>query len=169
MERVIVCPVCHDSDSCFEEIQEHFSSYMCFNCGFMSDSRYRIGSVELIDNMTASPQLVQDLQYHDEKKGIVWFPCVINMGERGIIYPDEDTSAVEASYMHGNKKKYVWKYAKVAEIPEEERAKYDNYDKRLDVENAQVYSKHEFFKACQDMGIIKDLKVKDGISSETQK
>ena len=169
MERVIVCPVCYDSDSCFEEVQEDFSSYMCFNCGFMSDSRYRAGSVELVDNMNQSPQLVQDLQYHDEKKGIVWFPCVINMGELGIIYPDEDTSVVEASYTHGNKKKYVWKYAKVAEIPEKERAKYDNYDKRLDVENAQVYSKHEFFKACQDMGIIKDLKVKDGISPETQK
>ena len=23
MERVIVCPVCKDSDTCFEEMQEH--------------------------------------------------------------------------------------------------------------------------------------------------
>ena len=51
MERVIVCPVCKDSDTCFEEIQENFSSYMCFNCGFMSDTRYRAGSVELLDNL----------------------------------------------------------------------------------------------------------------------
>ena len=77
MERVVVCPVCKDTDSCFEEMQENFSSYMCFNCGYMSDSRYRVGSVELVDNMNASPQLVQDLQYVDETKGIVWFPCVI--------------------------------------------------------------------------------------------
>ena len=65
MERVIVCPVCKDSDTCFEEIQENFSSYMCFNCGFMSDTRYRAGSVELLDNLNQSPQLVQDLQYND--------------------------------------------------------------------------------------------------------
>ena len=167
MERVIVCPVCKDSDTCFEEIQENFSSYMCFNCGFMSDTRYRAGSVELLDNLNQSPQLVQDLQYFDEAKGIVWFPCVINMGELGIIYPDEDPQD-KASFKATDKKNYVWKYAKVAEIPEEERAKYDNYDKRLDVENAKVYGKYEFFKACQDMGIIKDLKAKNGeISTNT--
>ena len=160
MERVIVCPVCHDSDTCFEEMQENYSSYMCFNCGFMSDSRYRAGSVELVDNMNASPQLVQDLQHHDEKKGIVWFPCVINMGELGIIYPDEDPQE-KAAFKAKQKKNYVWKYAKVVEISEDMREQYDNYDKRLDVENAQVYSKHEFFKACQDMGIIKDLDKKD--------
>ena len=162
MERVVICPVCKDGDSCFEEMQENFSSFMCFNCGYMSDTRYRVGSVELVDNMNASPQLVQDLQYHDESRGIVWFPCVINMGELGIIYPDESVSSESrASFKAKDKKNYVWKYAKVVEIPEEERANYNNYDKRLDVDNAKVYDKFEFFNACQDMGIIKDLKKKE--------
>ena len=160
MERVIVCPVCKDTDTCFEEIQENFSSYMCFNCGFMSDTRYRAGSVELLDNLNQSPQLVQDLQYFDEAKGIVWVPCVINMGELGIIYPDED-SQDKAAFKATDKKNYVWKYAKVVEIPEDMTGLYDNYDKRLDVENAKTYGKHEFFKACQDMGIIQDLNKKD--------
>ena len=43
MERVIDCPVCYNTDQCFEEVQEEYSSYLCFNCGFMSDSRYEIG------------------------------------------------------------------------------------------------------------------------------
>ena len=168
MERVIICPICKDSDSCFEEMQENFSSFMCFNCGYMSDTRYRVGSVELVDNMNASPQLVQDLQHHDTNRGIVWFPCVINMGELGIIFPDEDPDKkTKGAFKSTQKTNYVWKYAKVVEIPEEERAKYNNYDKRLDVENAKVYSKYEFFNACQDMGIIKDLKVKDGLSTNT--
>ena len=112
--------------------------------------------------MNASPQLVQDLQYHDESRDIVWFPCVINMGELGIIYPDESVSSESrASFKAKDKKNYVWKYAKVVEIPEEERANYNNYDKRLDVDNAKVYGKFEFFNACQDMGIIKDLKKKE--------
>ena len=34
MERVIDCPVCFDHDACFEDTQEKFNSYMCFNCGF---------------------------------------------------------------------------------------------------------------------------------------
>ena len=164
MERVIVCSVCKDMDSCFEEIQDNFSSFMCFNCGFMSDRRDRAGRVELLDNLNKSPQLIQDLQYHDEQKDIVWFPCVINMGELGVIYPDEDLQE-KAAFRAKEKKSYVWKYAKVVDVPEDEREKYNNYDKRLDVENAQVYDKHEFLNACQDMGIIKDLK--DGISTPT--
>ena len=38
MEKVIVCPVCNDKDRCFEDVQDTFSSFMCFNCGFMSYS-----------------------------------------------------------------------------------------------------------------------------------
>ena len=40
MERVIDCPICYDPDRCFEDMQEKFRSYMCFNCGFMSNSHY---------------------------------------------------------------------------------------------------------------------------------
>ena len=40
MERVIDCPICYDVDACFEDMQEEFNSYMCFNCGFMSSTVY---------------------------------------------------------------------------------------------------------------------------------
>ena len=116
MERVITCPVCFDGDKCFEEVQETYSSYLCFNCGYMSDSRYVIGSLELIDNLKKSPKLVQDTAYEDKERNIVWFPSVINMGELGMIFPE------------GNPEEYVWKYAKVIDIPVEERAVYNKYD-----------------------------------------
>jgi len=129
MERVIDCPVCYDVDKCFEDVQEEFSSYLCFNCGYMSDSRYEMGSLQLDDNLKKSPQLVQDNKFEDKKRNIVWFPAVINMGELGMIFPE------------GDKDGYVWKYAKVVEIPEQHKATYNNYDKRLDVENAKLLKK----------------------------
>ncbi len=52
---------------------------------------------------------------------------------------------------------YVWKYAKIVEIPEGQREIYDNYDRRLDVENAKTFKKTEFLAACKEMGITKDL------------
>ena len=146
MERVITCPVCWDNNQCFEEVQETFSSYLCFHCGFMSDSRYKISSLQLVENLKKSPKLVQALKVEDERRSIVWFPSVINMGELGMIFPE------------GRPEKYSWKYAKVIDIPEEERDNYDNYDKRLDVENAKEYSQHEFLEACKEMGITRDLK-----------
>ena len=145
MEKVIDCPVCYDTDRCFEDVQEEFSSYLCFNCGYMSDSRYEVGSLKLTDNLKNSPKLIQDRKYIDKQRNIVWFLAVINMGELGMVFPE------------GNEKEYEWKFAKVIEIPEEERDKYNNYDRRLDVENAKTFKKNEFLQACKEMGITKDM------------
>ena len=146
MERVIDCPVCYDTDNCFEDVQENYSSYLCFHCGFMSDSRYEISSLQLVENLKKSPLLVQKLKFEDKHRNIVWFPSVINMGELGMIFPE------------GTPEEYVWKYAKVVDVPKEEQHKYDNYDKRLDVENAETFGKNEFMKACKAMGITENIK-----------
>ena len=146
MERVIICPVCFDNNQCFEEVQETFSSYLCFHCGFMSDSRYEVDSLQLLDNLKKSPKLVQKLKVEDKERNIMWFPSVINMGELGMIFPE------------GTPEDYVWKYAKVIDIPEEEQHTYDNYDRRLDVDGALTFSQNEFMKACDEMGITKELK-----------
>lgn len=146
MEKVIDCPVCFDVDRCFEDAQDGFSSYLCFNCGYMSDSRYELGSLKLDDNLKKSPKLIQDNKFHDKKRNIIWFPAVLNMGELGMIFPE------------GSKDdEYVWKYAKIVEIPENQRAIYNNYDKRLDVENAMTFEKNKFLQACKEMGITKDI------------
>ena len=68
------------------------------------------------------------------------------MGELGVIFPE------------GSPEDYVWKYAKVIEILEEERDQYNNYDRRLDVDNAETYSRYEFMKACEAMGITREMK-----------
>ncbi len=146
MERVIVCPNCFDTDRCFEEVQETYSSYLCFNCGYMSDSRYKVNDFNLIEKLKNSPKLVQDTKFEDKERGIVWFLSVINMGELGMIFPE------------GKPKNYVWKYAKVVEIPEEERVNYDNYDRRLDIENSKTFSQYNFLRACEELGITKDLR-----------
>ena len=131
MEKVITCPVCFNTDQCFEEVQETFSSYLCFKCGFMSDSRYKIGSLKLTESLKKSPKLVVESKFEDEG--------------RGMIFPEGDSTD------------YVWKYAKVIDIPEEERALYDNHTQRLDVDNAETYGKYEFLKACESMGITRKM------------
>jgi hypothetical protein len=146
MEKVITCPHCFNTDNCFEEIQETFSSYLCFACGFMSDSRYQVGDINLVENLKKSPQLVRESQFEDKTRNIIWFPSVINMGQLGMIYPEGTTD------------NYVWKYAKVIDISEEERPKYNNYSQRLDVDNAETFEQKDFMGACKAMGITKDLR-----------
>ena len=87
---------------------------------------------------------MNDLKIFDEEKQIVWFPSVINMGEKGIIYPE------------GTVSNWNWYYAKVVDISEEEREQYEGHERRLDVENADKFGQFEFTDACMAMGIIKN-------------
>ena len=149
MERVIdSCPICYDTDSCFEDIQEKFKSYMCFNCGFMSSSYYTKDTVKEAEGMV---KLVDELKSFDEERQIWWYPSVLNMGPKGIIFPE------------GNPDNWIWKYARVVEVSEEEQKQYpipgkdgEFYTEKLDVENAKSYGQYEFLQACKDMGITVD-------------
>lgn len=158
MERVIDCPVCFDNDSCFEDIQENFSSFMCFNCGFMSHSNYTEDKVGEIQHTS---QLIRELAVKDSERDIYWYPSVVNMGKLGIIYPD------------GTPTEWVWKMAKVVKVDEEEAKNYpipgkdgEYYTERLDVDNAMEFGQYEFLSACKAMGIVNDG-LKNGLSSTT--
>ena len=91
------------------------------------------------------------VEFFDEERQIYWYPSVINMGPKGIIFPE------------GNLETWYWRYAKVIFIPEEERENYpvpgkdgEFYESRLDVEGAKRFGQFEFLDACTDMGLVKD-------------
>jgi hypothetical protein len=151
MEKKITCPVCFSDDRCFEDVQTtengEFSSYMCFKCGYTSNSTYKWDSPELKKAQTGATQLMNDVAHYDEENEIMWFPSVLNMGELGVIYPE------------GSKNNWVYKYAQVRKLTELEKkdSKYEGHHSILDVEDAKTYGQYEFLEACKDMGIIKDL------------
>jgi len=149
MEQKTQCPVCQGlNDNCFVEKTEvggkPFESYLCFQCGMTTNSFFALDSDRLEEMVSNNTELMNDLKVIDEDRNLVWFPSVINMGELGIIYPD------------GQPHDWFWRYAKVVDIPEEERDQYDGHEKRLDVENAQKFGQFEFTEACEAMGVIKD-------------
>ena len=158
MEKVIVCPVCGDEHSCFEDVQENFSSFMCFNCGMMSHSGYTEDKVETMEHTS---QLIRDLAFKDHERDIYLYPSVVNMGKLGIIYPD------------GSPHDWGWRMARVVQVSEEEKEKYpipgkdgEYYTERLDVDHAMEFGKFEFLDACKAMGIVKDG-VTNGVHSTT--
>ena len=136
------------SDNCVVEKTElegqPFESYLCFDCGMTTNSNFAIDSEHLEEMVKNNTELMNDLKHIDEDRGLVWYPSVINMGEKGIIYPE------------GVPTDWHWNYASVVDVPEEDREKYDGHDKRLDIENPQKFGQFEFMKACQAMGVIVD-------------
>ena len=144
MESVIQCHVCEDNNRCFQDEQEGYTSYMCFNCCFMSDSRF---SKEHEDKVKQdSAQLINKLKVWDDLRKIYWYPSVVNMGKLGIIYPD------------GTLEDWKWKYAKTVPVPKEKQKALSNYSMMLDVDNAVEYERTDFLSAVKEMGIAKDIK-----------
>ena len=150
MEIVIDCPICYDQHSCFEDTQEKFKSYMCFNCGFMSTTYYTKDSVHKVEDTS---KLVNKLKFFDEEREIYWYPSVVNMGKLGIIYPE------------GSVENWKWRFASVVEVEEDEKESYPILDKegefyteKLDVEHAMEFGQYEFFKACEKMGITTEIR-----------
>ena len=148
-EIKITCPHCLSDKHCFEEKIdiENFSSYICFNCGFMSNSTYTRDSDALSKMESSSSELMKEIKFFDYEREIFWFPTILNMGKFGMIYPK------------GKKDHWNWKLAEVRELSEEEQKdpKYEGHEHTLDLENATTYGQHEFVDACKKMGIVKDL------------
>ena len=150
-EKIITCPNCFNDNRCFEDTQEvegkEFKSYMCFNCGFTSNSLYKNDTEHLTKVQESSTELMNEISMYDYDRKIHWFPTVLNMGKFGVIFPE------------GTKNNWVWKFAQVRKLTTEEQnePKYEGHEHTLDLENAKEYGQHEFFQACKDMGIVKDL------------
>ena len=152
MEIKINCPNCK-SKNCFESIDKSVTTYLCLSCGYTSNTLLKQGTDSLEEVMKTTPQLVKNLQIYDFTREIYWLPTVINMGDRGIIYPEGTTDS------------WKWRYAKVVDVPEASQKDYpvpgtdgEYYTTMLDVENAEEFKSTEFLKACKAMGITeKDL------------
>ena len=148
-EIKITCPCCLDDKQCFEEKVdiENFSSFICFNCGFMSNTLYTNDSDALKKLKESTSELMNEISFYDYDRKIHWFPTILNMGKLGIIYPE------------GTKDNWMWKFARVRELTEEEKKdpKYGGHEHTLDMNNADEYSQYEFLQACKDMGIIKNI------------
>ena len=149
MEKRTKCPCdmkdMHDNcvvEKTKDDNGNDFDSYICFGCGMTTNSYMALDSEHLEKATQNNTSLMNDLKIIDEERDLVWYPSVVNMGEKGIIYPD------------GKGNDWYWHYAKVIDIPENERDQYEGHSKRLDIENPQKFGQFEFLDACKAMGIM---------------
>jgi ribosomal protein L37AE/L43A len=147
----ILCPFCN-SMNCFQEEYKTTKSWLCMNCGYTSLNLYKNHSSELKEILNSSPQLIIDLKKYDEERQIWWFLSVINIPNKGILYPE------------GTPEIWEWVYAPSVPIPEEERKDYpipnqDDrfYDSRLAIEQSQRFPSDQFYNAIKEMGAIVDF------------
>lgn len=147
-DNMVKCEIC-GSDACYHTQGDHnFESYMCFTCGYSTSSHLKTGSQLVKQTRDSSAELIKDLEI--EKGGFHWFPTVMNIEGKGIVFPDGSN-------------KEEWKWASMLSVPvkEDEKEKYpipgkkgEFYSHRLDNTTMVHYDKLEFMDALEKIGMF---------------
>ncbi len=145
-ETSIECrPTDPPSENVFEDFQDN---YLCVRCGYTTTSDMVVGSEFVEAAKKTSPRLVNDLAVADNIRDLVWFPSVVNIQEKGIIYPD------------GTPKEWKWVVAPYRLLTEEEKTAYlsssesSDYKWRLAVEHSATFDPLDFQNAIAFLGAL---------------
>ena len=86
MEQKAKCPTFSgELHTCFvEELDNGFKSYLCFDCGYTSNSALKTGTDECKTETQNYTQLVKDLKIEDNETGLEWYPFCYQYGTDGI-------------------------------------------------------------------------------------
>jgi len=154
LEQKIISPVDGNVDFCFQsdDPTSGVTSYLDYGTGYTSNSHLTEAS-EYVEAAEANqPKLVTELRVLDELRHLVWYPSVINIPMKGMIFP------------MGTENEWTWEVMKVREVTEEEKEKYPMPEKDgeffktiLDVKGKKNFPKDKFIDALKEIGGVVDL------------
>ena len=161
-DKLVTCKCC-SGNACYESeftTQEGpVTTWICMTCGFTSNTTLEEGSDMIKEAEEQTAELIKTLkQIHD---GLVYYPTVITMPEKGMIFPEPIKNIVPVDWQ--------WTVVKAIPIPEEEQEKYPDkrnpgtfYKKRMDMKNLKRYGKLEFMDAAEELGMFDRNLMEDG-------
>ena len=160
-DKLVNSPVC-DSNACYEsEFQTQdgvVKTWLCMTSGYTSNTTMTLDSEALKQTLELTAELIKDLRLDLIPPGggekLAWFPTVITMPDKGMIFPEPVPGA--------GKEEWMWTVVKAIPIPEEEQQKYPDptnpgtfYKNKMDMKNLKRYSKLEFMDAAEELGMFK--------------
>lgn len=145
MEKKVKCPSCKNSNVISEQVNNTVS-YLCPNCGYISNSQYYINS-EYISSLFNSNEIFSEvicnLHIYDPETKLFWFPMVIYK-ENGIIIPG------------GNHDDFRWEYIPIISADSQDENVDENIkgNKKLAIELKETFGKEEFLVVCEKLGHV---------------
>ena len=120
-DKLVKSPVC-DSNACYEsEFQTEegtIKTWLCMTSGYTSNTTMTLDSETLKQTLELTADLIKDLRQDHVPPGggekLAWFPTVITMPEKGMIFPEPIKETDN----------WGWTVVKAIEIPKEEQHKY---------------------------------------------
>ncbi len=146
-DNLTICPRC-GSDACYvQEVNHEIKNYMCYGCGFITNSLMKKGEEFFETQMETLPELYKELMGEDEDTGLIWMPNTINLPNKGMVFADGR-----------NGSNWAWAAVKAIPMPEEEQEKFKekgkNFKFKMDMENIKHYPEGDFMEALEYIGVF---------------
>ena len=149
MDDLITCDRC-GSNACYkQEVNESVNNYMCYGCGFVSNSLMKDEEVFWEEQKMKLPELHKDLIFKD-KDNQYWIPHTVNMEDKGMVFANGS-----------NTSNWKWTAVKAVEVSEEDKEKYpipgkpgEFYKKRMDMENGKSFEERDYMEALSYIGVL---------------
>jgi hypothetical protein len=147
-DNLTTCPRC-GSDACYvQEVNHEIKNYMCYGCGFITNSLMKKGEEFFETQIETLPELYKELMGEDEDTGLIWMPNTINLPNKGMVFADGK-----------NGSNWAWAAVKAIPMPKEEQEKFKakgkNYKFKMDMENMKHYPEGDFMEALEYIGVFK--------------
>ena len=150
MDNLTICPCQRQSDACYmQEVSSEIKNYMCYGCGFISNSLMREGERFYEEQIEILPELYKDLFWTDED-GKIWMPSVVNEPTKGMVFANGASSST-----------WMWGAVKAVPVKDEEKEKYpipnkkgEYYQFRMDMTTLKNFDKFGFIDALSYIGML---------------
>ena len=146
-DNLTTCPRC-GSDACYvQEVNHEIKNYMCYGCGFITNSLMKKGEEFFESQIETLPELYKELMGEDEDTGLIWMPNTINLPNKGMVFADGK-----------NASNWAWAAVKAIPMPKEEQEKFKakgkNFKFKMDMENIKHYPESDFMEALEYIGVF---------------
>ena len=148
MDDLITCDRC-GSNACYkQEVNENITNYMCYGCGFISNSIMKDGEAFWEAQKIKLPELHKDLIFFINGKN--WIPNTVNQHDKGMVF----ANGTNTSDWH-------WAAVKAVKVKEEEKEKYpipgkegEYYEWRMDMKNVKKFKERDYMDALSHIGLL---------------
>jgi hypothetical protein len=142
-DKLTTCDRC-GSDACYvQEVTNEIKNYMCYGCGFITNSVMKQGSEFLTEQMETLPELYKELMGEDEDTGLVWMPNTINIPEKGMVFADG-----------ANGSNWAWASVKAIPLQEGDKKLTENQTHKMDMETLKHFAEGDYIGALEYIGVF---------------
>jgi hypothetical protein len=144
MDSLTICDKC-GSDACYtQEVSPEVTNYLCYGCGFQSNTLMTEGSEFMNQQMETLPELYKDLLFKD-KTGKIWMPGWVNDSERGMIFAYGPSG-----------KDWRWAAVKAIKRTKEDKKKNPNLktEYKMDMFNQVYFAEKDFMEALDYLNLL---------------